>query len=132
MSKHHQLSRRESEVMEVLFRTESATARFVWDALGRDRTYSTVRKILSILEEKGHIKHETVGSAFVYSPRIPREKAASNALSRLVETFFEGSVEGAVSGLLGLRGKNLSGDELDRIGRMIEAAREEESGESQP
>ncbi|MDF1824938.1 MAG: BlaI/MecI/CopY family transcriptional regulator [Verrucomicrobiales bacterium] len=116
-------SRRESEVMDVLFQKGSATAREVWSALGETRTYSTVRKLLSILEEKGHVTHETHGAAFLYSPKIKREAAASSAIGRLVDTFFQGSVAGAVSSLLGEKGHKLSPEELDRIGKMIEDAR---------
>jgi len=123
MPKNHQRSRRENEVMDVIFRKGSATAREVWTALGESRTYSTVRKILSILEEKGHLTHRNEGATFVYSPRVAREKAASSAMNRLVETFFEGSVEGAVSSLLGCRGKRLAPEELDRIGRLIDDAK---------
>ncbi len=118
-------SRRESEVMNVLFQRESATARDVWSALGESRTYSTIRKILSILEEKGHVRHKTKGSTFIYSPVEKREKAASSALGRLVDTFFQGSVEGAVSSLLGDTKGQLSSDELDRIGAMIEDAKQQ-------
>lgn len=116
-------SRRESEVMDVLFQRGSATAREVWSALGETRTYSTVRKLLSILEEKGHVEHTTEGTAFVYSPKIEREAAASSAIGRLVDTFFQGSVASAVSSLLGEKGHKLSPEELDRIGRMIEDAK---------
>lgn len=116
-------SRRESEVMDVLFQKGSATAREVWSALGETRTYSTVRKLLSILEEKGHVDHKTEGTAFVYSPKIEREAAASSAIGRLVDTFFQGSVAGAVSSLLGDSGHKLSPEELDRIGKLIEDAK---------
>lgn len=110
--------------MDVLFQRGSATARDVWTALGEIRTYSTIRKILSILEEKGHVQHKTEGSAFVYSPKEKREKAASSALGRLVDTFFQGSVEGAVSSLLGNSKGKLSTAELDRISMMIEEAKQ--------
>ncbi|NNE90450.1 MAG: BlaI/MecI/CopY family transcriptional regulator [Verrucomicrobiales bacterium] len=116
------LSRRESEVMDVLFRAAPATAREVWSALGETRTYSTIRKLLSILEEKGHVTHRKEGAAFVYSPRQRRETAARSALSRVVHTFFDGSVESAVTSLLG-PDADLSADELERIGEMIEAAK---------
>jgi predicted transcriptional regulator len=118
-------SKRENEVIDVLFQRESATARDVWTALGESRTYSTIRKILSILEEKGHVRHETLGSTFVYSPVEKREKAASSALGRLVDTFFQGSVEGAVSSLLGDSKGQLSSEELDRISVMIEDAKQQ-------
>ncbi len=117
-------SRRESEVMDVLFKKEEATARDVWTALGESRTYSTVRKLLSILEEKGHVTHRMEGGAFVYSPKIGREAAATSALGRLVDTFFHGSVAGAVSSLLGEKGDKMSSEELDRIAKLIEDAKQ--------
>ncbi len=116
------LSRRENEVMDVLFRKGKASARDVWSALGEERTYSTIRKLLSILEEKGHVTHQRDGAAFVYTPRQRRETAAKSALSRVVNTFFEGSVEGTVASLLG--GSKVSSEELERIERLIEQAKE--------
>lgn len=123
--KEAKFSKRESEVMDVLFQNGSATAREVWTALGESRTYSTIRKLLSILEEKGHVQHTTEGSTFVYSPKEKREKAASSALGRLVDTFFHGSVEGAVSSLLGGAKGELSSEELDRISALIEDAKQQ-------
>ncbi|MDA7921492.1 BlaI/MecI/CopY family transcriptional regulator [Verrucomicrobiales bacterium] len=122
------LSRREREVMEVLFRNENATARDVWSALGEARTYSTVRKQLSILEEKGHVTHRVEGGTFLYSPRVEREVAATSAMTRLVDTFFQGSVAGAVSSLLGDPGGNISAEELERISGLIEEARKNREG----
>lgn len=116
-------SRRESEVMDVLFQKGSASAREVWSALGETCTYSTIRKLLSILEEKGHVTHKSQGNTFIYSPKIKREAAASSAMGRLVDTFFQGSVAGAVSGLLGEKGNDLTEEELDRIAKLIEDAK---------
>ena len=116
-------SPRESEVMGVLFSAGEATAREIWSALGESRTYSTIRKLLSILEEKGYVSHRVDGQTFVYSPSVERQEAASSAMGRVVETFFKGSVENAVSSLLGERGGNVSADELDRIARLIEEAK---------
>lgn len=124
MTNQPKLSRRESEVMEVLFRKETATAREVWSALGEDRTYSTIRKLLSILEEKGHITHRKEGVTFIYAPRQRRDTAARSALSRVVTTFFDGSVEGAVSSLLG-SDANISDEELIRIRALIDNTRKE-------
>jgi len=121
-AKTPRLSRRENEVMDVLFRKGKATARDVWSALGEERTYSTIRKLLSILEEKGHVTHSRDGAAFVYSPRQKRETAAKSAMTRVLHTFFEGSVEGAVASLLG--GANVSEEELNRIEELIERAKE--------
>ena len=115
--------------MDILFREGKATAREVWSALGEERTYSTIRKLLSILEEKGHVTHRRDGAVFVYSPRQRRETAARSAMSRVVNTFFEGSVESAVSSLLGGAEASLSEDELSRIEKLIEEARERKAGD---
>jgi BlaI family penicillinase repressor len=117
-------TKRESEVMGILFREDSATAREIWSALGELRSYSTIRKILSILEEKGHVTRRAGnGAAIVYSPKLKRDAAASTALGRLVDTFFQGSVASAVSGLLGEKGKGLSAEELERIAVIVEEAK---------
>jgi len=117
-------TKREREVMDVLFRKQAATAREVWSEIGEARSYSTIRKILSILEEKGHVTHRVGdGAAFVYSPKIERDAAVSSALGRLVDTFFQGSVANAVSGLLGEKGSGLSAEELERIAGIVEEAK---------
>ena len=118
-----QFSKRESEVMDIIFRKGSATAREVWSEMGEHPTYSTVRKIISILEEKGHLTHTAEGQTFIYSPRVRRERAASTALSRLVDTFFQGSVAGAVSSLLGDQTGRLSEEELERLSELIAEAK---------
>lgn len=120
-------SRREGEVMEILFRRGSATAREVWTELGESRTYSTIRKILSILEEKGHLTHHLDGSTFIYTPVQKKETAATSAVSRVVETFFQGSVAGAVSNLLGNHSEELSREDLDRLALLIEEAKKNQS-----
>ena len=109
--------------MNVLFRLGNATARDIWSALGEERTYSTIRKLLSILEEKGQVTHRNEGATFLYSPRQRRETAARSAMLRVVNTFFDGSVESAVTSLLGGRDAQLTDDELSRIESMIESAR---------
>jgi predicted transcriptional regulator len=114
----------ESEVMDILFREDSATAREIWSALGEVRSYSTIRKTLSILEEKGHVTRRAGnGAAIIYAPKLKRDAAASTALGRLVDTFFQGSVASAVSGLLGEKGRGLSTEELERIACIVEDAK---------
>lgn len=128
MAEKSKLSRRENEVMDVLFREGKATARDVWSAMGEERTYSTIRKLLSILEEKGHVTHHREGVVFVYTPRQRRETAGRSAMSRVVETFFDGSVENAVTSLLGGSEAELTEEELGRIETMIETARSRRKG----
>ncbi|MEM7397043.1 MAG: BlaI/MecI/CopY family transcriptional regulator [Verrucomicrobiota bacterium] len=124
-SKKLSFSRREGEVMDVLFKKRDATAREVWSALGEKRTYATIRKILRILEEKGHVTHRTDGMTFVYSPRMNREAAAESAMERLVDTFFQGSVENAVAGLIQTSTSRLSEEQFDELEKLIEQARKE-------
>lgn len=128
MDQDTKLSRRESEVMSVIFRRGESTARQVWQDLGERRTYSTIRKQLSILEEKGHVMHRRDGATFVYAPKQRRESAGRSAMARVVDTFFGGSVEGAVSSLLGGKAKRISDDELERIAKMIDTAKAEKTG----
>ena len=127
MKKDNQLSRREREIMDVLFQRKSASARDVWTDLGESPSYSTIRKILSILEEKGFVKHHRDKASFIYTPAESREKAADSVIDRLVNTFFEGSVGNAVSGLLGRHQESLSDEELDELGKLIAKAKKENS-----
>jgi predicted transcriptional regulator len=109
----------------VLFRRKSASAREVWSDLGGDCSYSTIRKILSILEEKGFTKHSRDKASFIYTPAESREAAADSVIDRLVNTFFEGSVGNAVSGLLGRHQDSLSSEDLDELGKLIAKAKKE-------
>lgn len=117
------LSRRERQIMDVLLQKESASAREVWAQLPDQPTYSTVRKLLSVLESKGHVKHAKDGKRYLYTPSRPRAKMAEAALKRLRDTFFGGSTEQVVSGLLGLKDTQLDREELGRIATLIDQAR---------
>jgi BlaI family transcriptional regulator, penicillinase repressor len=116
------LTRRERQIMDVVFARGEASAREIWEQVPDAPTYSTIRTLLAVLEEKGHLVRRSEGKALVYRPRRQREKAAASALQRLLATFFQGSVEQAVAGLLELE-ENLSDEELARIGRLIAEAR---------
>jgi len=120
-----QLSRCEREVMAVLFRRKKASARDVWSDLDEARSYSTIRKTLSILEEKGFASFKKQGAANIYQACLSPEKAAGSMIDRLINTFFQGSVEQAVSGLLGHNGESLSEEELGRIEQLIAHAKKE-------
>lgn len=111
--------------MDVLFQKGHASARDVWTALGGECSNSTIRKILSIMEQKGFVKHETDGATFIYSPAESRERAADSVIDRLVNTFYQGSVGNAVSGLLGRHYDSLSMEELERLEQLIAKAKEE-------
>lgn len=119
------LSRRERQIMDILYRRGSATAAEVMQDLTGDPTDSTVRTQLRILEGKGLVKHVEEGLRFVYSAAVPRRAAQRSALRHLVDTFFEGSTEKVVSALLGGDGARLTEAELDRLSALIEKARKD-------
>jgi len=124
-SLHMGLTRRERQIMDILYRRGRATAGEVMTDLSGTPSYSTVRTQLRVLEEKGHVRHEEDGVRYVYAPAVPRRAARRSALRHLVDTFFEGSSEQAVAALLGGEGARLSEDELDRIADLIVRARKE-------
>ena len=118
------LSRRERQIMDVLYRNGRASAAEVLAGLPDPPGYSSVRTLLKVLAEKGHVRHVAEGVRYVYLPTQPRKTAARSALSRVVETFFGGRVEDAVAALVGHEGRRLSEEELERLSRLIEQARE--------
>ena len=120
------LSRRERQIMEIVYEHGRATAADVRDRMPDPPSYSAVRAMLRILEEKGHLRHEQDGPRYVFLPTVPREEARETALRRLVRTFFSDSPEGAMAALLDLEGDRLDEEALDRIARRIEDARSEE------
>ena len=124
--KENTLSRREREIMDIVFSGSPITARTISEQMDDPPTYSTVRTLLAVLVRKGHLTHQKEGSAFLYSPTQKRSAVAASALHRLVETFFEGSVEQAVSGLLNLKDSQLTEEEAQRISDMIEQAKKGE------
>jgi BlaI family transcriptional regulator, penicillinase repressor len=120
---HRQLSRRERQIMDILYRRGRATAAEIHEALPDRPSYSAVRAKLRVLEEKGHVRHEEEALRYVYLPTVRRETARRSAVRHLVTTFFSGSVEEAVAALLESSSARLPGDELDRIAEMIAQAR---------
>lgn len=123
MKRAHALSRRERQIMDILYRTGKATAAEVRDAMPDAPSYSAVRAMLRILEEKGHLRHEQDGPRYVFLPAEPRDQAKRSALRHLVETFFEGSVEQTVAALLDGATKNMKPSELDKLSKLIAEAR---------
>ena len=121
-----QLSRRERQIMEIVYELGRATAVEVRERMPDPPSYSAVRAMLRILEDKGHIIHEQDGPRYVFLPIVPREEASETALRRLVRTFFGGSPEGAMAALLDLDGDRLDEDALQRLAEMIDEARREE------
>lgn len=119
------LSRRERQIMDILYKLERATVGEVLSQLADKPNYSTVRAQLRVLEEKGHVRHEEQGLRYVYIPCVPREVARRSALQHLVDTFFEGSTEKAVAALLGGEGWKVSSEELDRLARLVVKSQKE-------
>jgi predicted transcriptional regulator len=116
---HLNLSRRERQIMDILFERGSAAASEIHEALPDPPSYSAVRAALSVLAKKGHIRHELQGLRYVWRPKVPRENARRTALRHLVKTFFEGSVEQAVAALLDEASVKLEQHDLDRLREMI-------------
>jgi predicted transcriptional regulator len=119
------LTRRERQIMDVLYRLGQATAAEIQERLPEPPSYSATRTMLRILEEKGHIRHEEKGPRYVFSPKISRESARKSALRHLVQTFFEGSAAQVVSTLVNDNTKRLSDGDLEQLARMIDKARKE-------
>ena len=120
---HRDLSRRERQILDILYQRGQATAAEVQSALPEPPSYSAVRALLRILEEKGHVRHEQDGPRYVYLPTVPRDNAQRSAMRHLLQTFFDGSAEQAISALLDDSSAKLSSAELDRLARMIDTAR---------
>jgi BlaI family penicillinase repressor len=121
------LSRRERQIMDILYRRGRATAAEVMADLAGDPNSSTVRTQLRVLERKGFVRHEEAGLRYVYLPAVPRHAARKSALRNLVDTFFDGSVENVVGALLGGEGARITDDELQRISALVAKARKEGS-----
>mgnify|MGYP006136874013 CR=1 FL=1 len=120
------MSRRERQIMDIVYRRGRCTAAEVLDDLPDPPTYSAVRAALRLLEEKGTLKHEMDGKRYVYLPTPPRRQARATALRHLVRTFFNGSPEQVVNALI--EESRPSGEELDRLAKLIEQARKVEDG----
>jgi predicted transcriptional regulator len=122
---HVDLSRRERQIMDILYRRGRASVAQVLDELPDPPSYSAVRALLRVLEEKGHVDHDEDGPRYVYRPLVPRAEAVESAMRRLVRTFFDGSTERAVAAFLDMSTADLSDEELERLAELIEQAREE-------
>src|SRR5262249_27989612 len=125
-SSQSHLSRRERQIMDLIYRLGRATVGEVMEKLTSEPAYSTVRPRLPVLEEKGHLRHEEHGLRYVYLPRTPRHMVRQSAMKHLIDTFFEGSAGKAVAALLGKEGFKITEEELDRISELIEKAKKEE------
>src|SRR5437763_888370 len=119
------LSKRERQIMDILYKLGRATAAGIRDSLPNDPNYSTVRAQLRVLEEKGHVSHREQDLRYVYTPTVPRDKAKRSALKHVLDTFFEGSAGQAVAALLDDYSTKLTPEELDRVSKLIEQAKKE-------
>jgi predicted transcriptional regulator len=119
------LTRREREIMDILYQKGRATAQEVLDGLADPPSYSAVRALLRLLEERGHVRHVEAGQRYVYFATVPRGEARRGALAHVVRTFFDGSVEQAVATLVESSKKKLTHAELQRLGELIEKAKRE-------
>jgi len=119
------LSRRERQIMDVIYAQGRASAQDVREGLADAPSYSAVRALLRILEDKGHLRHEQEGNRYVFSPTVPRERARKSALRHVLETFFEGSPANAMAALLELDDLEMSSEEYERLAAKIDEARRE-------
>ena len=124
MTKQEALSRREREMMQIIFRHGKATANEVMEQMAEAPSYSAVRATLRVLEQKGHVRHQHDGARYVYLPTTSRNKAGVSALDQLLATFFDGSAANVVATLLE-RKERLTSEELDRLSSLIDEARKE-------
>jgi predicted transcriptional regulator len=122
---HTHLSRRERQIMDVIYSKGRATAADVLEAMPEPPGYSAVRAMLRLLEEKGYLRHEQDGPRYVFLPTLSRERARQSAMKQLLQTFFDNSAEQAVAALLDMSRAKLSDAELDRLSEMIDNARKE-------
>jgi predicted transcriptional regulator len=126
-SQHDSLSRRERQIMDIVYAGGKLSVNEVRAALPDPPSYSAVRALLGILKDKGHLRYEQEGTRYVYLPTKPREQVATSTLQRVVQTFFGGSVEQTVTTLLSAPETRLSSEELERLSLLIENARREEA-----
>jgi BlaI family penicillinase repressor len=125
MSAAGSLSRRERQIMDILYQRGKASASDVRQTMEAAPGYSAVRAMLRVLEEKGHVKHQAEGLKYVYVPVVARDKAKRSAVKHVMETFFNGSAEQIVAALLDVSSTRLTREELDRMSEMIEQAKKE-------
>jgi predicted transcriptional regulator len=118
-------SRREREIMEALYELGRASAAEIREQISDPPSYTAIRTHLSILERKGHVRHESDGTRYIYQPLVAREQMGRRAIDSLLKTFFDNSVERAVTALLTRKDANIPREDLDRLARLIEKAKQE-------
>jgi len=118
-------SRREREIMDALYKLGKASAAQIMDELADPPSYTAIRTQLTILEKKGHVRHASDGTRYIYEPAVAREQMGNRAIDSLLKTFFGNSVELAVTALLTRKDADVSDEELQRLSRLIDKARKE-------
>ena len=120
------LSKRERQIMEVVYRRKSASVQDVLDEIPDPPTYSSIRTLLGILESKGFLRHRKNGKKYIYTPTIPRTRAIHTSIKHMLRMYFNNSIEEAVGALIEVNHKSLADDELDKLLMLIERARKED------
>jgi predicted transcriptional regulator len=119
------LSRRERQIMDIVYEMNEATVAQVLELIPDPPSYSSIRALLRVLEDKGHLKHTQQGPRYIYSPTLPRKEASQNALKHILKTFFDNSTEDIVAALLNISEEDLSEEEYKRLFKMIKKAQTE-------
>lgn len=120
------LGRRERQIMELVYQKGQATVADIQQGIANNPNYSTIRAQMTILERKGFLKHVKQGRAFVYSPIVNRRTASQAAIKRVINTFFDGSVENVVAALISMKSASLSPEEYDRLSELIKSMKEKD------
>ena len=123
--KSEELSKRERQIMDALYRLGKASALEIRESIPNPPTYTAVRTLLTILQEKGHVTYQRDGARYIYEPVVPRDEMALSVVDGVLQTFFEGSVERIVATLLERKDTKLTDEELDRLAELIEQAKRE-------
>jgi predicted transcriptional regulator len=118
-------SRREREIMDALYKLGQASAAQILDEIADPPSYTAIRTLLTVLEKKGHVRHTSDGTRYIYEPRVAREQMGKRAIDSLLKTFFDNSVERAVAALLTHEDADISRADLDRLSKLIEKAKTE-------
>lgn len=134
MNHNHQLhlSKRERQVMEVVYRRKSVSAKDVWNEVPDLPSYSSVRSVLAILEQKGFLTHILEGKKYIYSPTIAHKKAVHSAVKQLMTTYFDNSLEKAVTAMLEIHNSDMTNTDFERLALIIESARKEDEENNVP
>ena len=120
------LTKREQQVMEVVYRKKSISAKQVWERIPDFPSYSAVRSVLTILERKELLTHTVEGRTFIYSPAVEHRKAVFSAVKQLLRTYFDGSLDKAIAAMLEIHGEDMTEDDFKRLSEIIARARKEE------